>query len=617
MDGDLPARLAEGTVLPQAVAAALAELLPHAAPAATALRRDVPPGLTARALWEAGQGGTHPLARIGRRLSLDGSEALALVLLAETERNPVVPAALRALQGDHFGPWPGLATIGRLLAVLGQAPAGRVFDPARLAALGLVRRVGERMPAAEERLALTPPLLWALGLPSAAPGPHALSSAGEPPPSWREAARELAERNCGRLCLVLREGDPGDRRLFAALLAEALGLRAVLLETAEPGLGAAAALGGWLPVEAVATAPGHRSTLLPLDGHDGPRVALTEADGGVVARGWDCCDIPLPPFTPAERAAQWDRLLPGTGIGARHAGTRLGPVRLAAVAARARAGAPGDEPFGIRAAMGEEYRADLEPQARLVPEAVTNGRFVADGGLRADLGVLLARCHYRAQAADNPVAGVRALLSGPSGTGKTLAVSWLSTALDLPLFRLDLSAVVSKYIGETEENLARILDRAETGDMVLLMDEADSLFAARTETKDSSDRFANNQTNYLLSRIESFEGIAILTSNGPERFDSAFARRLDQVIEVPLPAARERRAIWRVHLGSGHALAGAEINRLAAMVDVAGGHIRNIAQTARVLAAHEARPISFGDVRRGVAMEYAKLHRAPPGGLDR
>ena len=139
---------------------------------------------------------------------------------------------------------------------------------------------------------------------------------------------------------------------------------------------------------------------------------------------------------------------------------------------------------------------------------------------------------------------MRALLVGPSGTGKTLAAGWLATRLGLPLYRVDLASVTSKYIGETEKNLAQLFARAEHAEGVLLFDEADSLFGKRTDVKEANDRFANAQTNYLLQRIESFDGIAILTSNSRARFDSAFTRRLDAVIEFPPPGPEERRALW-------------------------------------------------------------------------
>src|SRR5207302_11471594 len=140
--------------------------------------------------------------------------------------------------------------------------------------------------------------------------------------------------------------------------------------------------------------------------------------------------------------------------------------------------------------------------------------------------------------------GVRALFLGPSGTGKTLAAGWLATQLGLPLFRVDLASITSKYIGETEKNLSQLLARAEHAEVVLLFDEADSLFGKRTDVKDSNDRFANAQTNYLLQRIETFDGIALLTSNSRSRFDAAFSRRLDLIIEFPMPGPEERRAAW-------------------------------------------------------------------------
>ena len=149
---------------------------------------------------------------------------------------------------------------------------------------------------------------------------------------------------------------------------------------------------------------------------------------------------------------------------------------------------------------------------------------------------------------------MRALFTGPSGTGKTLAALWLANRLGLPLYRVDLAAVTSKYIGETEKNLATLLARAEASEVVLLFDEADALFGKRTEIRDSNDRFANAQTNYLLQRIETYDGIVLLTSNSRARFDPAFARRIDMMLELQLPGPAERRDLWRAHLGADHAL---------------------------------------------------------------
>ena len=211
---------------------------------------------------------------------------------------------------------------------------------------------------------------------------------------------------------------------------------------------------------------------------------------------------------------------------------------------------------------------------------------------------------------------MRALFVGPSGTGKTLAAGWLATRLGLPLYRVDLASVTSKYIGETEKNLAQLLARAEQAEVVLLFDEADSLFGKRTDVKDANDRFANAQTNYLLQRIESFDGIAMLTSNSRARFDSAFTRRLDVIIEFPRPARRSAARSGSAHLGQGHDLNQTALNQLAATVDLSGGHVRNAVFAAAASARAAKRTLTYKDLVRGIAGEYRKLGRQVPAGLS-
>jgi SpoVK/Ycf46/Vps4 family AAA+-type ATPase len=180
---------------------------------------------------------------------------------------------------------------------------------------------------------------------------------------------------------------------------------------------------------------------------------------------------------------------------------------------------------------------------------------------------------------------------------------------------VDLAALTSKWIGETEKNLSELLACAEHADVVLLFDEADSLFAARTEVGDANDRFANAQTNYLLQRMESFDGIAVLTSNGRDRFDAGFTRRLDAILAFPLPDAPTRRELWQAHLGeNGHDLAPEEIDRLAVMLDLPGGHIRNIVLAAAAAAKAAGDPVGWQALTRAATAECAKLGRAPPAG---
>src|SRR5205085_8610713 len=150
-------------------------------------------------------------------------------------------------------------------------------------------------------------------------------------------------------------------------------------------------------------------------------------------------------------------------------------------------------------------------------------------------------------------AGVRALFGGPSGTGKTLAARLLASVLQMDLYCLDLASVVNKYIGETETNLSQVFARAEELDVILLLDEGDALLTQRTRVQTSNDRYANLETNYLLQRLESFEGILIVTTNAGDRMDSAFRRRIDVVVDFRPPEAAERWTLWQLHLPAPHA----------------------------------------------------------------
>lgn len=204
--------------------------------------------------------------------------------------------------------------------------------------------------------------------------------------------------------------------------------------------------------------------------------------------------------------------------------------------------------------------------------------------------------------------GITALFSGPSGTGKTLAAEVIGGALQLDVYRVDLSAAVSKWIGETEKNLRRLFDAAEDSCAILLFDEADQLFAKRTEIKDSHDRYANLEVSYLLQRMESYRGLAILTTNLRSNIDNAFLRRIRFLVDFPLPEAAERQRIWRLAFPSGAPLDGIEVERLAQLT-VTGGSIKNIALNAAFIAADEGSPIRMGHLQRAARAEYYKLSK--------
>lgn len=204
--------------------------------------------------------------------------------------------------------------------------------------------------------------------------------------------------------------------------------------------------------------------------------------------------------------------------------------------------------------------------------------------------------------------GISALFAGASGTGKTTAAEVLAHELRLDLYRIDLSAVVSKYIGETEKNLRRIFDAAEAGGTILLFDEADALFGKRSDVKDSHDRYANIEVSYLLQRMEAYRGLAILTTNLKNALDTAFLRRIRFIVQFPFPDAAQRAEIWQRIFPGSTPTEGLDFTKLARL-NVAGGNIRNIALNAAFLAADEGAPVQMRHILRAARSEYAKLEK--------
>jgi SpoVK/Ycf46/Vps4 family AAA+-type ATPase len=203
--------------------------------------------------------------------------------------------------------------------------------------------------------------------------------------------------------------------------------------------------------------------------------------------------------------------------------------------------------------------------------------------------------------------GISALFAGESGTGKTMAAEILANELRLDLYRIDLSAVVSKWVGDTEKNLERVFAEAEDSNALLFFDECDSLFGQRGRISDARDRWANLQVNYLLQRVEEYSGVVVMATNLRKNIDEAFARRIEVVIEFPSPDAELRFRIWQRILPA-HALTGEELRLVADRFAFTGGNIRNVAIDAafRALAA-ERRLVTTRDVVASVAREYQKL----------
>jgi SpoVK/Ycf46/Vps4 family AAA+-type ATPase len=206
--------------------------------------------------------------------------------------------------------------------------------------------------------------------------------------------------------------------------------------------------------------------------------------------------------------------------------------------------------------------------------------------------------------------GLNVLFAGESGTGKTMAAQVLARELGLDIYRIDLAATVSKYIGETEKNLDRIFAAAEGSNAILFFDEADALFGRRSEVRDSHDRYANIEVAYLLQRMDSYPGAVVLATNFRQNMDDAFLRRLDFVIDFPFPEADDRRRIWRLVLPQQAPVDDdLDLDFLANQFRLSGGNIRNASLAAAFSAAEDNTPIGMGHLIQAVALEYTKLGR--------
>jgi hypothetical protein len=204
--------------------------------------------------------------------------------------------------------------------------------------------------------------------------------------------------------------------------------------------------------------------------------------------------------------------------------------------------------------------------------------------------------------------GISALFAGESGTGKTMAAEVLANDLRLNLYRIDLSSVVSKYIGETEKNLRRLFDAAEGGGAILFFDEADALFGKRSEVKDSHDRYANIEINYLLQRMEAYRGLAILTTNLKSALDTAFVRRLRFIVNFPFPGTAQRKVIWERSFPTATPIQDLDFERLAKL-NLTGGSIHNVALNAAFLAAQAGGPVTMRHALDAARTEFRKLDR--------
>ena len=582
--------------------------------------------------WPAALGDRPPaLVQLAQAFGLSGFERNLLLLVAAIEFDAEIAALCAAAQGDAARPWPsfGLA-LAKLdaphwSALAPDAPLRRwrllelaTGAPLTQATLRIDERVLHHLVGVahlDERLA---PVLRRL------PPPGALS------PAHAALARSLAA--------AWEHGGPSPTPVhLCGAAADAVPVAAAAAAMA--GTGAALLSADLLP-----TTPAEQETLLTLWRREavlselgvlvvdaegaGPSLArvLDSADGRIVVcdpqgrrhgrRPAMLLEVRHPP--PEEQRAAWETVLGASGDElAGQFNLALGDIAAVATEARTRAG-PAEGAAGALAweICRARLRARLDGLAQRVTAEADWGQLVLPPAELGTLHAIAAQLRQRTTVYERwgfatpggRGLGISALFHGPSGTGKTLAAEVLATALRLDLYRIDLSSVVSKYIGETEANLRRVFDTAEESGSILLFDEADALFGKRSEVKDSHDRYANIEVSYLLQRMEAYRGLAILTSNMKSALDQAFLRRLRFVVQFPFPDEAHRAAIWRGAFPPGVPTDGLD-PVLLARLRVAGGNIRSIALNAAFLAADAGQPVRMVHILAASRSEYVKLER--------
>ncbi len=596
--------------------------------------------------WEAAVAERLPLREIARLgVGFDGRLAVLLAGMADIDSR--LGTLFAHIQAPLAQRRPSLETIGQILASgwSGGLAAGEVCRD--LMRCGLLELVNPEAPRAE--WALRPPaLLWDLLTGRANPDPAPwcrLHAPGDSPAITElilpdELRSQVAQlpaliRSGTVTALVLRGSQGSERAALAGALARALGLGLAELritpgradsdpadETRWGTVAPLCALAGVVPLLSYDLGPGESAEPPALAGYDGPVVVLLGAEGGLrgpLAERALSLSLPMPDV--ALRRRHWRAALPANRIDeldtiAERFLLPGGYIRQAAGLAQAQAALSGRKRVGpahVRAACRSLNRQLLDSLAvRVEGEGGWEG-LVVNPATETKLRELERRCRHRERldgrlgpAFGKPGRGVRALFSGGSGTGKTLAARILAAELGMDLYRVDLSAVVNKYIGETEKNLHRVLSRAEELDVVLLLDEGDSLLGGRTDVKSANDRYANLETNYLLQRLESYQGIVLVTTNASQLVDRAFQRRLDVVVPFVPPDTEQRRLIWALHLPGDHALPAAQLDEIAARCALNGGQIRNAAMLAALLALDAGAPLGVAQLTAAIDAEYRK-----------
>ena len=573
-----------------------------------------------------------PMRRLFDEFELGLADCFLLTLCGEAEDSHWMNLALAELQAPDASPRLTVHLACHLLRdlfLVPLAPSDLIDHPLVVAG---VLDIVEDGPLPLRRIAISEHLWRTLnGKPCRWPGVTELPAEDEclvPQALVRQLPGIAQHLRLGEIAGVVFRGGQETSTYSSISLANYVNLTAVSIDAqywlADNKYHLAARFAAWLPVIKLQLAASEKLSLPQLV--DSPVVYALGKEGMLDAK--NLLEIDLPAMAAEQRRILWQKYLPDANFTESLAQSALleGPTikhlaQLALnLAAREQQGVGQQHVLIARNRLqGNQLRQLAQPVERVVPKDA----LVLPPAVDRQIAQLLQRCRAREvlwqglgpSALAGKSFGVRALFSGESGTGKTLAASYLATQLGAPMYRLDLAAVMNKYIGETEKNLGFLLDEAAAADIILLMDEADALFGKRTDSENTGDRFANMLTNFLLTRIETHPGIVVLTTNGRSRMDNAFTRRIDAIVEFPTPGVNERFLIWEKHLGERSP--GEHLSRLlASYSELPGGSIRNAVLSAAMECPGKGSAINELALLQGAMGEYKKNGRAVPPQLD-